>query len=165
MSEFNSSDHYIYYCRQEYHRRNRMALNQQKSPKYSIWVQPQKWQNDLSSFPRQAVQHHSTSSLCPYHWCPRSWLVVWRPRRPPRTNAKNKRCSFHHQGLECKSRKSKYSWGNRQIWPWRRKWSRAKANWILPRECTSHSKYSLSTTLETWTSPNGQHQNQIDYPL
>ena len=31
--------------------------NQQKSLKYSTWVQPQKWQNDLSSFPRQAIQN------------------------------------------------------------------------------------------------------------
>ena len=26
MNEFNSNDHYIYYCGQEYHRRNRIAL-------------------------------------------------------------------------------------------------------------------------------------------
>ena len=45
-----------------------------KSPKYSTWVQPQKWQNDLGSFPKQAIQHHSNpssvqfssvSQLCP----------------------------------------------------------------------------------------------------
>ena len=29
-----------------------------------------------------------------------------------------KRCSFHHRGLECKSRKSRDTWSNRQIWPW-----------------------------------------------
>ena len=31
---------------------------------------------------------------------------------------KKKRCPFHHRGLECKSRKSKDTWSNRQIWPW-----------------------------------------------
>ena len=44
----------------------------------------------------------------------------------------------------------------------------AKANRILPRECTGHSKYSFSTTQEmiyTWTSPNSQLENQIDYIL
>ena len=44
----------------------------------------------------------------------------------------------------------------------------AKANRILPRECTGHSKYSFSTTQEmiyTWTSPNSQWENQIDYIL
>ena len=30
--------------------------NQQKSLKCSTWVQPQKLQNDLGSFPRQAMQ-------------------------------------------------------------------------------------------------------------
>ena len=29
-----------------------------------------------------------------------------------------KRCSFHYRGLECKSRKSRDTWSNRQIWPW-----------------------------------------------
>ena len=29
-----------------------------------------------------------------------------------------KRCPFHYRGLECKSRKSGNTWGNRQIWPW-----------------------------------------------
>ena len=64
-----------------------------------------------------------------------------------KTNTK-KRCPFHHRGLECKSRKSKNIWSNRQVWPWGTKWSRAKANRILPRECTDHSKHSLPTTQE-----------------
>ena len=29
-----------------------------------------------------------------------------------------KRCPFHYRGLECKSRKSRNTWRNRQIWPW-----------------------------------------------
>ena len=28
-------------------------------------------------------------------------------------------CPFHYRGLECKSRKPRNTWGNRQIWPWR----------------------------------------------
>ena len=39
--------------------------NQQKSLKYSTWVQPQKWPNDLSSFPRQVIQHQSNPRLAP----------------------------------------------------------------------------------------------------
>ena len=27
-----------------------------------------------------------------------------------------KRCPFHYRGLECKSRKSRNTWSNRQIW-------------------------------------------------
>ena len=30
------------------------------------------WQNDLSSFPRQTIHHHSNPSLCPNHWSWRS---------------------------------------------------------------------------------------------
>ena len=29
-----------------------------------------------------------------------------------------KRCPFHYRGLECKSRESRNTWSNRQIWPW-----------------------------------------------
>ena len=34
------------------------------------------------------------------------------------TPKKKKRCPFHHRGLECKSRKSRDTWINRQLWPW-----------------------------------------------
>ena len=29
-----------------------------------------------------------------------------------------KRCPLHYRGLECKSRKSRDTWSNGQIWPW-----------------------------------------------
>ena len=29
-----------------------------------------------------------------------------------------KRCPFHYSKLECKSRRSRNTWSNRQIWPW-----------------------------------------------
>ena len=64
-----------------------------------------------------------------------------------RTNTQ-KRCPFHYRGLECKSWKARNTWSNRQIWPWSTKWSRAKANRVLPRECTGHSKHPLPTTQE-----------------
>ena len=43
-----------------------------------------------------------------------------------------------------------------------------KANRILPREQTGHSKHHFQNQkrrLYTWTSLDGQHQNQIDYIL
>ena len=55
---------------------------------------------------------------------------------------------FHHRGLECKSWRSRDTWNNRQIWPWSTKQSRAKANRVLPRECTGYSKHPLPTTHE-----------------
>ena len=41
MGEFNSYDHYIYYCRQESLRRNGIALIVNQSPKCSTWMQSQ----------------------------------------------------------------------------------------------------------------------------
>ena len=88
MGKFNSDDHWIYYCGQESFRRNEVALIVKKSPKCSTWVQSQKWQNDLCSFPKQTIQYHSNPSLCPnqYYWRSWSWMVLWRPARPSRTN-------------------------------------------------------------------------------
>ena len=113
------------------------------------WGETSKQQNDLCSFPRQTIQHHSNPNLCPNHWCKRSWswLVLRRLTTPSRMNTKN-RCPFHHRELECKSRKSKDTWSNRQIWPSSTKWSRATANRVLPREHISHSKHPLPTAQE-----------------
>ena len=38
---------------------------QQKSLKFSTWMQSQKRQNDLCLFPRQTIQHHSNPRLYP----------------------------------------------------------------------------------------------------
>ena len=65
MGEFNSDDHYIYYCGQESLRRNGVAFIINKSLKCSTWVQSQKQQNDPCLFPRQTIQYHSNPSLCP----------------------------------------------------------------------------------------------------
>ena len=76
------------------------------------------------------------------------WIVYQLSHKgPSRTNTK-KRCPFHYRGLECKSRKSRNTWSNRQMWPWRTKRSRSKANRVWPRECTGHSKHPLPTTQE-----------------
>ena len=67
--------------------------SQWKTPKCSTWMQSQKLQNDLCSFPRQTIQHHSNPSLCSNHRCWRSWswLVLWRPIRPTKTNTHTKK--------------------------------------------------------------------------
>ena len=74
-------------------------------------------------------------------------MILWRPTRPLRTNTP-KRCPFHYRGMESKSRKSRNTWSNRQIWPWDAEWSRSKANRVLPREWTGHSKHPLPATQE-----------------
>ena len=66
MGEFNSDDHYIYYSRQESPQKKWSGHHgQQKSLKCSTWMQSQKGQNDLCSFPRQTIQYHGNPSLCP----------------------------------------------------------------------------------------------------
>ena len=74
-------------------------------------------------------------------------MVLWRPIRPARTNTQ-KRCPFHYRGLECKSRKSRNTWSNRQIWPPSTKRSMAKPNRVLPRERTGQGTLPLPTTQE-----------------
>ena len=54
--------------------------SQQNSLKHTTWVQSQKWLNDLGSFPRQIIQHHSIQVYAP---------ILWRPTRRSRTNTKN----------------------------------------------------------------------------
>ena len=115
-------------------------------------MQSQKWQNVICLFPRQTIQYHSNPSnpiLCSNQqgWRIWIWMVLWRSTRPSRTNTQ-KRCPLHYRELECKGRKSRNTWSNRQIWPWSTEWSRAKANRVLPRECTGHSKHPLPTTQE-----------------
>ena len=119
MGEFNSGDHDIYYCGQESLRRNGVAIMVNKSLTCSTWMQSQKRKNDLCSFLSWRIQYHGNPSLCPNQKCWRSWswMVLWRPTRPFRTNIQ-KRCPFHYRGLECKRKNSRNTWSNRQIWPW-----------------------------------------------
>ena len=121
---------------------------------------------EWSLFPRQTIQYHGNPSLCPDQWCWRSWswTVLGRPIRPSRTNTK-KRCPFHYRGLECKSRMSRDNWSNRQIWPW----VQNKAGQRITEFCWENTLAIENTLFEqhkrrfyTWTSPDGQYQNQID---
>ena len=123
------------------------------------WMQSQKWQNDLCSFPRQTIQYHGNLSLCPDQQRWRSWTVLWRPTRHFITNTQ-KRCPFHYvTGMQ--KQESRNTWSNRQTWPWSTEWSRVKANRVLPRKCTGHSKHPLPTTqkktlhmdITRWSTP------------
>ena len=44
---------------------------------------------------------------------------------------------------------SQETWSNGQIWLWSTEWSRAKANRVLPTECSGHRKHPLPTTQKT----------------
>ena len=95
----------------------------------------------ISQEPGQLIWYsHLFKNFSPFHR-----MVLWRPTRPPGNNTQQ-RYPFHYRGLEFKSRKSRNTWSNRQIWPWSTEWSRAKANRVLPRERTDHSKHPLPIT-------------------
>ena len=65
--EFNSDDHYIYYCGQEFLRRNGVAIIINKRIQNSVLgcnlKQSQKQENDLCSFQRQTIQYHNNPCL------------------------------------------------------------------------------------------------------
>ena len=166
MVEFNSDDHYIYYYGQESFRRNWVA----------IMVNKRVWNAVLGC----NLKNDRMISVC-FEGKPFNITVI--QAYAPTSNAEEaeveqfyedlqdlleltppKKCSFHYRGLECKCRKSRNTWSNRQIWPWSKEWSWAKANRVLPREHTGHSKHPLPTTQEKtldmditrWSTPKSE---------
>ena len=65
MEEFNSDDHYIYYCVQEAFRRSGIAFIVKNKKKKSAWEKSYIWQNDLGWFLMQTIQHQSNPNLFP----------------------------------------------------------------------------------------------------
>ena len=53
MGEFNSDDHYMYYCGQESLRRNGVAITVNKRVRNAVLGYTLKNENDLCSFPRK----------------------------------------------------------------------------------------------------------------
>ena len=131
MSEFNSDDHYIYYCRQESLRRNVVAIIVNKRVQNALLGCNLK--NDRMIFVHFQGKPSNITVMQVY--APTSnaeeaeveWYYENLQDLLELTNTQ-KRCPFHHRGLECKSRKSRNTWSNRQIWPWSTEWSRAKTN-------------------------------------
>ena len=64
MGEFNSDDHYSYYC-EESLRRNGLAIILNKRARNAVLGYNLKMTECLCSFPRQTIQYHSNPSLCP----------------------------------------------------------------------------------------------------
>ena len=91
--EFISDDHYIYYCGKESFRRNGVTLIVNKSLIWCTWVQPNPKINGMISVRFQGKPFNMiVPSLCPKHWCLRSWSwpILWRPTTHSRTNTKKK---------------------------------------------------------------------------
>ena len=66
--KFNSDDHYIYYCGQESLRRIGIALIlNNKRVQNAVLGCSLKNDRMICLFPRQTIQYHGNSSLCPNH--------------------------------------------------------------------------------------------------
>ena len=96
----------------------------------------------------KTIQYHSNPSLCPTSIAEEAEVEWFYEDLQDLLKLTSQKMSFSLQGLECKTRKSRNTWGNRQIWPRNTKWSRAKTNRVLPRKCTGQSQHPLPTTQE-----------------
>ena len=65
MGEFNSDDHYIYYCGQDSLRRNGVAITVNQRVRNAVLGRNLKNDRMIWSFPRQTIQYHGNPSLCP----------------------------------------------------------------------------------------------------
>ena len=120
VGEFNSYYHYIYYCQQESHCKNGVALIVNKRVQNAVL--------------RCNLKNNRMISVC-FQGKPFNIAII--QVYTPTSNAEEaqvecfcedlqdllelthtKRCPFHYRGLECKNRKSGNTWSNRQIWPW-----------------------------------------------
>ena len=120
MGEFNSDDHYIYYSRQESLRRNGVAIMVNKRVRNAVpgcslkndrMISVRLQGNPFNITGIQVYAPTSNAEEAEVKWFYEDLqdLLELTPK---------KRCPFHYRGLECKSRKSRNTWSNRQIWPW-----------------------------------------------
>ena len=108
MGEFNSYDHYIYYCGQESLRRNGVALIVNKRVKNAVLgCHPQNDRMISVCFQGKPFNITEIQVCVPTSNTEEAEIeVLCRPIRPSRINTK-KGCPFHLRGLECKTRKSR----------------------------------------------------------
>ena len=69
MVKFNSDDHYIYYCGQEYLRRNGVAFIVNQRTQNAVLGCNLKNDRMILVVSKEIIQHHSNPSLCPNHRC------------------------------------------------------------------------------------------------
>ena len=119
--EFNSDDHYIYYCGQESLRRNGVAIIVNKRIRNAVPGCNHKNDRMISvhsqgkPFNITVIQVYAPTSNA--EEAEVDQFYEERPTRPFRTNTQ-KRCPFLYRGLQCKSRKLRNTWSYRQVWPW-----------------------------------------------
>ena len=120
MDKFNSDDQYIYYYGQEYPRRNGVAIIVNKRGQNAVLRCSLKNDRMISvrfqgkPFNITVIQVCALTSNAEEVEVGRFYENLQDLHR---TNTQ-KRCPFHHRGLECKSRKSRDTLSNSQAWPW-----------------------------------------------
>ena len=106
MGEFNSDNHYIYYCGQESLRRNGVAIMVNKRVQNALLGCNLKNDRMISvrfqgkPFNITVIQVYAPTSNAEEAEVER----FYEDLQDFRTNTQ-KRCSFHYRGLECKNRK------------------------------------------------------------
>ena len=120
MGEFNSDDHYIYYCGQESLRINEVAIIVNKRLQNAVLGCNLKNDRMISvcfqgkPFNITVIQVYAPTSNA--EKAEVDWFYEDLQDLLELTH--QKRCPFHYRGLACKSGKSRNTWSNRQIWPW-----------------------------------------------
>ena len=120
IGEFNSDDRFIYYWGQESLRRNGVAIIGNKGVRKAVLGCNLK--NDRmihvcfqgKPFNIMVIQGYAPTSNTEEAEVER----FYEDLQDLLELTSKKRCPFHDRGLECKSRKSRNTWSNRQIWPW-----------------------------------------------
>ena len=168
MGEFNSDDHYIYYCRQESLRRNGVAIIVNKRVQNAVLGGNLENDRMISvcfqgkSFNITVIQAYAPTSNTEEAEVERFYEDLQDLLELTSQN----RCPFHYRGLECKSRKSGNTWSNFGLGV------QNKAGQRLIEFCQENTLVIANTLFQQhkrrlypWTSPDGQHQNQTDYIL
>ena len=119
MDEFNSDDHYIYYCGQESLRGDGVAIIVNKRVQNAVLGCNLKNDRMISVCFQGKPFNITVSKSVPQPIMLKNLQLnnSMKTYKPSRTNTQ-KRCPFLYRGLECKSGKSRNTWSNGQIWPW-----------------------------------------------
>ena len=116
MGEFNSHDHYIYYCGQEFLRRNGIALIVNKGVQNAVlWCNLKNYRMISVHFQGKPFSITVIQVYVPTTNAEEAKVEQFYETYMTFQNTK-KRCHFHHWGLQCKSRNSRDTWSNTQVW-------------------------------------------------
>ena len=143
------------YCGQEPLRRNGVALIVNKRVQNAVLGYNIKSNRMLFiSKANHSISQYSKSMHQPLMLKKPKLIVSLKTQKTFQNN--NKRCPFHHRGLEYKSWKSRHTWRNRTQ---STKCSKAKANRVLSIEHTSYSKHPFPTSQDDSTHRHHQMVN------